>query len=132
MIDRILTGILAPALVVSSAPTIRAQCRAPDDQTTLVLEYVKGMATMNVPARDSLGLTGLDTSQVFSVTDSTVCARVAHVVDSVFEKRPATTYIVVRAGQRLVARHPDLPGASPNELLHFLDTTYVYRRTIMF
>ena len=132
MMNRILTGAFVGAIMLVSAPTARAQCRAADDQTALVLAYVKGVASMNVPARDSLGLTGVDTAQVVSVSDSTTCARVAQVVDSVFAKTPATTYIVVRAGQRLVARHPDVLGSTPNELLHFVDTTYAYRRTIRF
>jgi hypothetical protein len=132
MKNRILNSTLVAIIALLSANQIHAQCRATDDQTARVLEYVKGVASMNVPARDSLGLTGVDTAQVASVSDSTTCARVAQVVDSVFAKTPATIYIVVRAGPRYVLRHADLPGSTPNELLHFVDTTFVYRRTTRF
>lgn len=106
-------------------------CRAADAATAKVLYYVKGVASLNKPARDSMGLAGVDTALVVSETDSVTCISVAQVVDSVLQKpTPVLPYVVVRAGNRYAAYQPSNDPNKPSQLLHILDSMFIYRRTV--
>ena len=125
-------GLCLTAALCRDASAQSPTCRTSDQYTAHVLQVVKGYASMNVPARDSLGLTGVDTAEVVSVVDSTTCARIAQVIDSVFTKANSDAYVIVRAGNRYVAYLVSSTSSAPSELLHFLDLLFVYRRTLVF
>ena len=120
------------SLVAMAARAQGSPCRLPDLASDRVVWYVKGLASESAPERDSVGLTGVDTSQVHVVTDSAVCARVARAIDSAFahSPSPAGTFVIVQAGSVYVANAPDAPD-DPGTLLHFLGSNYAYKSVVV-
>lgn len=110
-----------------------AGCRTPDATDAMILTYVREFASFDIPARDSVGLTGLDTTAIVLETDSTACVSITRGVDSVFNK-PASTaaYVVVRAGSQYVAYDPRTgPNGEWGQLVHFVVLPFDYRRTLV-
>jgi hypothetical protein len=133
--NQIQSFYVSAALLIGAASIGAAQlpaCRASDASTTRVLEWVKTLSTLNIPARDSIGLAGVDSSAVVSETDSTACVRVSQSLDSLFRQSdtPSASLVIVRAGSRFFAWTPSTDPSEPNSVLHVVDTVYVYRRSI--
>jgi hypothetical protein len=107
-------------------------CRTPETVDSLVRAYVREMASFNIPARDSLGLSGIDTTTIVFEADSTVCAQITQGIDSVFAKPASTSaYVVVRAGSRYFSFDPRQgPNGERGQLLHVVTVPFDYRRTI--
>lgn len=133
----LLNLLFALTIMIAAASVAAAQsgtCRASDVSTARVLSYVKLFATYTGPARDSVGLTGVDSSTVVAETDSTACARVAQALDTEFAQSgtaPASL-VIVRAGARYFAWTPTTNPDDPSGLLHVVDSSYVYRRALIF
>lgn len=134
---RLTMAIFVAATILSVRPRapetrghMTSACRALDDDAILLIEYVKGFSTLNAPARDSVGLTGVDSSTVALVSDSVTCARVIAAVDSAFHSGPTSTpAIVVRGGGMYVLHWPSsTPSDNAISVLHFVDSTFTYRR----
>lgn len=129
------TWVLLIAVVQALPGVAAAQhtgCRGADTATMRILEYVKDQLREPDEWTDSLGLTSVDSLSIVSETDSTACVRVAHVVDSVFERTVVEPFVVVRAGSRFFAYSPSNDPQKPSELLHVVDDAFVYRKTIVY
>jgi hypothetical protein len=72
--------------------------------------------------KTSVGLTGVDSSSVTIVTDSIVCTRVTHAIDSAFKDTSTASYFVLHAGTSYVA----FPHLQPVHSLFFVDSNFTY------
>jgi hypothetical protein len=102
--------VLAAAIAFPIAT--RAQvCASPNANTTAQLDEIKGLLSnthaSSVSARSSLGLIGVDTTQMTLVTSDSVCARVNTAVMNVGEPKILPRLVVYRLGAtRFGAFHP--------------------------
>jgi hypothetical protein len=130
------TALIALAIVTGLAVESEAQsagCRASDASTTRILRYVKDFATLDDPARDSVGLAGVDTATIVTEADSASCARVAQSLDSAFTTvaTQSTSLVIVRAGSRFFAWAPTTNPSQPSRLIHVVDSLFTYRESIV-
>ncbi|HYU37881.1 MAG TPA: hypothetical protein VEL29_08085, partial [Gemmatimonadales bacterium] len=112
----VLTAIVAVTLAGFPHP-IAAQagtsgCLAPDDTSARIVAYVKFILTDTSQAsartRDSLGITGVQPSQVVSVTNSQACSKIVaffdHFEGVIRSRRRVYAYSI--GPTRLVAQDP--------------------------
>jgi len=110
----------------------RLNCRSATAESAGLIEYVKEVASRNTPARDSLGLAGVDTAQIVLVTTDSVCTEVTRSIDAANRRSlSAAAYIVVKAGNRYVALWPETNGVSGG-LVHYVDTAFVYKSAVIY
>jgi hypothetical protein len=111
-------SILESALPCLSSGSV-GQIRLQD-----IKENLASSDTESVLWRRGFGLTGVDSASVFVVTDTLVCTRVTHAVDSAFSQPAAMNQylLVLKAGPRYIAF--DEAGYGTN----FVDTTFTYRQ----
>lgn len=128
-----LLSTLLLLVAASRSPGQVPSCRPADSTEQRILAYVREFATLNVPARDSVRLNGLDTTLIVVEADAFVCSSVTRAVDSAFARPPSSqAYVVIRAGSQYVAYWPGTDtNGDISRLLHFLGATFDYRRAIV-
>lgn len=103
-------------------------CLSPESVGQIRLQDIKEQLassdTGSVLWRRGFGLTGVDSASVFVVTDTLVCTRVTHAVDSASARPPATDQypLVLKAGPRYIAFDEAGYGTT------LVDTTFAYRQ----
>jgi len=104
-------------------------CLAPDDTSARIVAYVKFILTdtsrASARARDSLGITGVQPSQVVPVTNAQACSKIVAFFDH-FEgvrrsRRRVYSYSI--GPIRVVAQDPNFKSGEWTPLM-FLDQTY--------
>jgi len=119
------------AFVLVLAPTLSSQsgCRAPDDTSARIVNYVTFLLTdtsrASARARDSLGIATAQLIQITPVTDSRTCSKIVAFFDH-FEgvtRSGRRVYAYSIGPTRFVAQDPNFKSGQWTPLM-FLDQTY--------
>jgi hypothetical protein len=121
---------LAAVLVLAPAPTVSAQsgCLAPDETSARIVTYVTFILTdtsqASARARDSLGISGVEPSQIAPVTNTRTCSKIVTFFDH-FEgvTRSGRRVYAYSVGSTIVAQDPNFKSGQWTPLM-FLDQTY--------
>jgi len=123
--------MLTAACVLLLAPTLSVQsgCRAPDDTSARIVNYVRFLLTdtsrASARARDSLGITAIQPSQITLVTDTRTCSKIVTFFDH-FEGVTRTgrrVYAYSIGPTRVVTQDPNFKSGQWAPLM-FLGRTY--------
>ena len=122
---------MATAVASAWSTTSPLPCRTSTTNGDMQIQAVKEMLTRSdsgsILLRNVLGLNGVDSSTVATITNSTICTSMTQAVDSALGVTPSTrAYLVIRAGPRYVAMEPD----GPDQFFVYADTTYTVRNII--
>jgi hypothetical protein len=133
---RLAAQIVAGLILWQAPAAAQSACLAPNDTSVAIANWMSGLLTDSraeaVAERDSVGLTGVQPSQVVPVSDSRTCSKIVTTLDHYegVTRANRTVYAYSVGSSRFIVQDPNLRSGQWTPIF-LLNSTYKIVRPYM-